>query len=169
MNRRRFIFGSLAVLLGASTGLTVYQYQQSEGSDDSRDLVLDALLPAVLSGALPAEPTQAQQQLHQTKQAVIDYLAFLPNHQQQQLQQLFLALDLQISRLALTGHWLRLTDWPLDQRLVLLQSWRDSYLDLMQQAYAGCKELLLGAYYGDPDHWHALHYRALQINPQDQT
>ncbi|WP_337841677.1 hypothetical protein [Rheinheimera sp.] len=166
MHRRQFLFSALALLVGTSTGLAVYQYQQAEGSDDTATLVVDALLPALLLGALPDEPALATQQLQHSRQAVLDYLPYLSQSQQQQLQQLFVVLETDLLRLALTGHWLSLAHLPLGDRLALLDSWRNSYLHLLQQAYAGCKELLLAAYYGNPATWHALQYQAPLLNPE---
>lgn len=165
MNRRQFIFSSLAVLATASAGLTVYQHQQVDGSEDTASLVLDALLPALLLGALPKNDALSKQQLLTTREAALEYLKFLSVHQQQELHKLFTALEVSLTRLALTGHWVRLADLAVSEKLRLLDSWRDSYLLLLQQAYAGCKELLLGSYYGLPQHWHALNYQAPEFNP----
>ena len=93
MNRRQFIFRSLALTLAASTGYAVYQYQSLQGSDNAAVLVLDALLPAVLMGALPAEATAQQLSLQQSRDAVLEFLAYLPQSQQQQLNQLFQLLQ----------------------------------------------------------------------------
>ena len=165
MNRRQFIFRSLALTLTASTGYAVYQYQSLQGSDNAAVLVLDALLPAVLMGALPEDVETQQLSLTQTREQVLQFLAYLPQRQQQQLQQLFQLLQQDLARLALTGHWLQLADLPLSQRLDLLLSWRDSYFSLLQQAFSGLRELIYGAFYGQPQHWQALGYRAPEFNP----
>lgn len=165
MNRRQFIFRSLALTLAASTGYAVYQHQSLQGSDNAAVLVLDALLPAVLMGALPAEATAQQLSLQQSRDAVLEFLAYLPQSQQQQLHQLFQLLQQDLARLALTGQWLQLADLPLSQRLDLLLSWRDSYFSLLQQAFSGLRELIYGAFYGQPQHWQALSYSAPEFNP----
>lgn len=164
MNRRQFIFSSLALTLAASTGYAVYQYHSVQGSDNAAVLVLDALLPAVLNGALPDDAAAQQLSLQQTRDAVLEFLNYLPQHQQQQLEQLFQLLQQDLTRLALTGQWLQLADLPLSQRLDLLFSWRDSYFSLLQQAFSGLRELMFGAFYGQPQHWLALHYMAPEFN-----
>lgn len=165
MNRRQFIFRSVALTLAASTGYTVYQYQSLHGSDNAAVLVLDALLPAVLMGALPAEMPAQQLALTKTRDEILQFLAYLPPSQQQQLQQLFDLLQQDLARLALTGQWLHLADLPLSMRLDLLLSWRDSYFSLLQQAFCGLRELIYGAFYGQPHHWLALQYSAPEFNP----
>lgn len=165
MNRRQFIFRSLALTLAASTGYAVYQHQSLQGSDNAAVLVLDALLPAVLMGALPADAAAQQLSLRQSRDAVLEFLLYLPQSQQQQLQQLFQLLQQDLARLALTGQWLELAALPLSQRLDLLFSWRDSYFSLLQQAFSGLRELIYGAFYGQPQHWLPLNYSAPEFNP----
>lgn len=165
MNRRQFIFSSLALTVAASTGYAVYQYQSQQGSDNAAVLVLDALLPVVLMGALPTDGKAQQLSLIQTRNDVLQFLAYLPQSQQQQLQQLFHLLQQDMARLALTGQWLQLAELPLSQRMDLLLSWRDSYFSLLQQAFSGIRELIYGAFYGQPRHWQALGYAAPEFNP----
>ena len=136
--------------VGLSLGLTIYPLLQSSTQQrtDAATLVLDALLPALLQGALPADASAQQAALRRSRDAVLQFLPFLPRRQ-----------------LALLGHWLSLNEMPLPSRLQLLSSWRDSYLDTLQQAYHGLRELLYGAYYGQPQHWPALKYLPLEFNP----
>ena len=163
MDRRQFILSGIALAAAASlgAGLSIYGWRQSLNADDNnRNLVLSAILPALLYGALPRDASLAAMELERTKAAVNDFLLFLPLRQQQELHQLFNLLANRISQLGLTGHLTQLADLSIQQRLALLDSWRDSYLELLQQAYHGLRELLFGAYYGQPEHWQALAYTA---------
>lgn len=163
MDRRQFILSGIALAAMASVGAGVMLYglQQSQSADDNnRDLVLSALLPALLYGALPEDATLAMADLERTKAAINDFLPFLPLRQQQELHQLFNLLANRISQLGLTGHLTQLPKLTTLQRLALLDSWRDSYLGVLQQAYHGLRELLYGAYYGQPEHWQVLAYSA---------
>ncbi|HEX5792624.1 MAG TPA: hypothetical protein VFY01_05070 [Rheinheimera sp.] len=159
MDRRQFLFGGIA--LGASASLALAGWQFSVRPDsDQRDWVLSAILPALLYGALPTDATLAQAGLERSKTAIAEFMLFLPLRQQQQLNQLFNLLANNVTRLALTGHFSALTSLQPEQRLLVLHAWRDSYLSLLQQAYHGLRELLYGAYYGQPEHWQPLHYSA---------
>ena len=163
MDRRQFILSGIALGAAASlgTGLAIWGWQQSLAPDSSnRDLVLSAVLPALLYGALPQDATLASAELNRTKTAIGDFLPFLPLRQQQELNQLFNLLANRISRLGLSGHLSSLPELSIAQRLQLLNQWRDSYLALLQQAYHGLRELLYGAYYGQSEHWQALGYTA---------
>ena len=167
MQRRQFIMLGLGTGVSLSLGLTLYPVLRNteQSRNDAATLVLDALLPALLHGALPVEAAAQQAALRRSREAVLQFLPYLPRTQQAELQQLFLLLQQRLGQLALTGHWLSLNELPVGQRLQLLNSWRDSYLATLQQAYHGLRELLYGAYYGQPQHWPALKHQPLEFNP----
>lgn len=159
MNRRQFILSGLALGTTVTLGLNGYQLLNSDDTANS-ELVLAALLPALLYGALPTAPAESDAAILRTIAAVHDSLAFLPLRQQQELQLLFNLLAQRLGRLALSGHWLPLAELSLPQRLTLFARWRDSYLGVLQQAYHGLRELLFAAYYSQPEHWATLNYTA---------
>lgn len=167
MQRRQFIMLGLAAGTALAVGIKMAPLLIADEAEQQQSavLVLDAFLPALLSGALPVDAALRQAALQRSRQAVLDFMAFLPKRQQQDLQQLFLLLETDLTRLALSGHWLSLNELPIPLRLQLLQRWRDSYLSLLQQAYYGLKELLYGAYYGQPQHWQPLSYQPPEFNP----
>lgn len=161
MDRRQFILSGIALGTAASLGIGSVSWQCSlQQHNDNRDLVLSALLPALLYGALPQDATLAATEINRTKTAISDFMPFLPQRQQQELHQLFNLLASQVTQLTLTGHITALAQLSIAQRLQLLNQWRDSYLSLLQQAYHGLRELLYGAYYGQSEHWQALAYTA---------
>ncbi|HEY0923030.1 hypothetical protein [Rheinheimera pacifica] len=161
MDRRQFILSGIALGTAASLGIVSLSWQRSlQQHNDNRDLVLSALLPALLYGALPQDATLAATELSRTKTAISDFIPFLPQRQQQELHQLFNLLANRVTQLALTGHIAALPQLSIAQRLQLLNQWRGSYLSLLQQAYHGLRELLYGAYYGQSEHWQALAYTA---------
>ncbi|CAM3932907.1 hypothetical protein [Rheinheimera salexigens] len=158
MDRRQFILSGIA--LGAASSLGIYGWNSSfDENSDNRDLVLSALLPALLYAALPEDTTMAVQ-VNRTKAAISDFMPYLAKRQQQELQQLFNLLANQVTQLALTGHLTAISELTMSQRWQLLANWRDSYLALLQQAYHGLRELLFAAYYGQPEHWQAINYTA---------
>ncbi len=167
MQRRQFIMLGLATGAAFATGLSVYATisPSADSAQSQAALVLDALLPALLLGALSSDATVQQQQIQQTRDAVLEFLPFLPKRTQAELQQLFGLLCHGVTRLALTGHLLALPDLSIDMRLQLLERWRTSYLQLLQQAFHGLRALLLAAFYGQPEQWPALNYQALEFRP----
>lgn len=167
MHRRQFIMLGLATGAALATGVSVYPMLTTTAAESQQQaaLVIDALLPALLLGALATDPVQQQQQLQQTRQAVLDFIPFLAKGSQAELAQLFGLLSYRFSRLALTGHLLALQDLSIELRLQLLESWRTHYLQLLQQAFHGLRALLLAAFYGQPEQWPALNYQALEFRP----
>jgi len=169
MQRRQFIMLGLAAGATLATGVTLYPLATADETErrDAAALVLDAILPALLLGALPTEPELQRKTLLQTRNAALEFLPFLPKRSQEELSQLFLLLSQQLSRLALTGHLLTLAELQITQRLALLENWRTSYLGLLQQAFCGLRALLMGAYYGQPAQWQALNYQALEFRSDE--
>lgn len=169
MQRRQFIMLGLAAGATLATGVSIYPLAVADEEErrDAATLVLDAVLPALLLGALPKDPQLQHAALMQTRNAALDFLPFLPRRTQAELAQLFLLLSAQLTRLALTGHLVALDQLSIPQRLQLLESWRTSYLALLQQAFNGLRALLLGAYYGQPKQWQALSYQALEFRPYE--
>lgn len=169
MQRRQFIMLGLAAGATLATGITLYPLAAADDADrrEVAVLVLDAILPALLLGALPTEPQQQQSALLHTRNAALEFLPFLPKRTQAELSQLFLLLSQRLSRLALTGHLLAVGELSISQRLDLLERWRTSYLTVLQQAFNGLRALLLGAYYGQPAQWPALNYQALEFRPYE--
>jgi hypothetical protein len=162
MQRRQFIMLGLAAGATLATGISLYPLAVADQQDqlDAATLVLDAILPALLLGALPADPQQQRLALLQTRNAALEFLPFLPKRTQAELSQLFLLLSQQLTRLALTGHLLAIGELTISQRLQLLETWRTSYLTALQPAFNGLRALLMGAYYGQPTQWQALGYQA---------
>ncbi len=159
MKRRQFLLGGLALAATASLAIPGWHYFSSD-SADNRQQVLSVLFPALLYSALPAEPVLAQAEIKRSCEAVTEFICYLPLRQQQELTQLFDILANRLGQLALTGHITALPELTIGQRLELLNRWRDSYLAVLQQAYHGLRELLYGAYYGQPEHWQPLAYTA---------
>ncbi|MBU2427708.1 MAG: hypothetical protein KKA56_12595 [Gammaproteobacteria bacterium] len=161
MHRRQFIMFGLASGAALATGVSLYPLAVADQTerDDAASLVLDAILPALLLGALPQDQALRESALLQTRQAALDFLPFLPKRNQAELSQLFLLLSQQLTRLALTGHLVAMAELSVSQRLQLLESWRTSYLTVLQQAFNGLRALLMGAFYGQPQQWQALGYQ----------
>lgn len=169
MQRRQFIMLGLATGATLATGVSLYPLVTAGAGEQQQaaTLVLDAILPALLLGALPSDDRERTQVLEKTRQAALDFLPFLPKRTQQELSQLFVLLSAQLTRLALTGHLLGLQQLSISQRLALLERWRTSYLALLQQAFNGLRALLLGAYYGQPSQWPALNYSSVEFRPYE--
>lgn len=157
MQRRTFIKVGLAggtVL--AAAGVASWLIGRDPVAD--RREVLDALIPVVLDGALPAEAPRRGAALAQARAAVDTAIAALAPASQDELAQLFALMAIPPSRLALAGLSQPWRDAAPAEIAAVLQSWRTHRIALLQSAYLALHDLIVGGWYADPSHWAALGY-----------
>ncbi len=130
------------------------------GRDAARDResVLRALIPAILAGALPAEPAQHEKALTRTLAASQEALAALAPETQRELAQLFALLSIAPMRWLLTGVSVDLPRAPVGEVAAFLQGWRMHRLELLQGAYQGLHQLIIGPWYAQAASWDAIGY-----------
>lgn len=160
-SRRRFLkaglFGALA--LATAGGL----YRTFRAAPVPSPFLLDAqgisalraIAAAMLQGALPANTAAGLDSAVAGTQAAI---AGLPLATQKEIQDLFGLLVLGPTRRFLVG---LPDDWaeakPADVA-AFLQNWRLHRIQMLQGAYAALHDLILGAWYADPQNWAAIGY-----------
>ena len=171
LNRRQLLLAGLGGAGAAFLGFASW-YQAGESVPDflltddwhffeeKERLILSVIVPVLLSESLLEG--RLEQQLRRMDEAV----SYLSATQQRELRELMNALESKVSRVILSGsliHWNNISPEAVD---ALLESWRDSYLDLLKQAYAGLKELTYAAWYGTDDSWQLLGYDGpLRVKP----
>jgi hypothetical protein len=126
--------------------------------DGEARAALDAIVPALLDGALPQAPAARSGAIAATTERVHQTILGLPPATQQEVQDLFGLLALAPARRLLTGipH-----AWAAADRIevaAFLQDWRVHRLALLRTAYAALHDLVLGGWYSDPAHWEAIGY-----------
>ncbi len=125
---------------------------------DQRREVLAAMIPAFLDGALPVEAGQRSAAIGRTLTDVEQAIAGLSPSTRDDLAKLFALATAAPSRLLLTGlagPWHEAGTPRIDQ---VLQGWRVHRLALLQSAYQGLHDLILGAWYAHDGHWRAIGY-----------
>lgn len=114
--------------------------------------------PVMLKGCLP-EDAMAQQMAIRNMLSNIDQALFnLGPHSQKQMKDLFMLLDMKVTRGLTTGiwgSWENASDADIDQ---FLNRWRDSSLALLRLAYNGLNKLMVATWYGQPAAWQAVQY-----------
>ena len=164
VNRRTFLkVGALAGLaLAAGGGL--YRYAHPPGPlqrfvlDGEAQAALDAIIPAMLAGALPPEPAARAAAVSATTARVHQAILGLALNAQKEVQDLFGLLALAPARRMLTGvagGWAHATD---AQVAAFLHDWRFHRLAMLQTAYHALHDLIIGAWYADPSSWSAIGY-----------
>jgi hypothetical protein len=162
-SRRSFFkAGALAALVLAAGG-GIYRYTHPPAPkgftlDGEARAALHAVVPAILAGMLPLEPSARAQAIASTTDRVRQTILGLPLASQQEVQDLFGLLALAPARRLLTGipH-----GWP-DARdaevSAWLQDWRTHRIGLLRTAYQALHDLVLGSWYSDSDNWAAIGY-----------
>lgn len=157
VQRRTFLKLGLAggVLLAAG-GAASWLVGRDAAAD--RREVLDAVIPVMLDGALPAAPAQRATALAQARTSVETAIAALSPASQGELAQLFALLSIPPTRLALTGLGHRWRDADVATVSSVLQGWRMHRLALLRSAYLALHDLIAGSWYADPAQWPAIGY-----------
>jgi len=126
--------------------------------DGGRAVVLAALIPVFLEGALPAGDETRSELIARTIAGVEKAIAGLSLSTQKEVGELFDLLSFAPTRMIVAGIW---SPWPEATPQAIgefLESWRHSRFDLLKSGYAALHDLIFGAWYARPDTWAAIHY-----------
>ncbi len=162
-DRRTFLkVGALAALALAAAG-GAYRYANPPGParrfvlDGEARAALEAIVPAMLAGVLPAGSARAPA-IAATSAGVHQAILGLPLGTQQEVQDLFALLALAPVRRVLTGvagPWSGASEAQVG---AFLQDWRFHRLGMLQTAYHALHDLVIGAWYANPSSWDAIGY-----------
>jgi hypothetical protein len=167
-SRRQFLrTGLLGTLLLATLRAVPAQAQRALSrtplSAEQR-AVLTAVAPVLLAGALP-EGEQRADAVRAVVDGVEQAIAGLPPHLQAELDQLFTLLTFAPTRWLVVGVS---SPWPRASAAevgAFLESWRTSWLALLQSGYHALHELVMAAWYARPESWTALRYPGPPVLP----
>jgi hypothetical protein len=123
-----------------------------------RETVLRAVVPAMLEGALPAEPAARSTAVERCVAAVGVATAKLAPSAQDELAQLFALLASVPGRVVLAR-----VDTPWDRADVaevsaFLAGWRRHRLPLFKSGYGALHDLVLAGFYADDTNWSGIGY-----------
>ncbi len=167
--RRQILKGAAATSLVAVTGVSIWQLSLSESQqlieDDAYDYqfltlddryVLFAIIPAMLGQALEKleEKDFAMRLMQQIDQAI----DFVTQSSQDELRQLFDLLANQLSRAYLAGVWSSWSRANVAAVSEFLNDWRTSFMNLLRSGYLGLHQIVMGAFYAQPQSWKAIDY-----------
>lgn len=168
MDRRSFVKTGLlsgAVMVTGSSlyGCSDLDILDSDLIDDDVAVALAALVPVFLAGVLPEQNPQRQQKIADVIAGIRLAMEKFPPHMLKELDDLFMLLTNRLTMLAYVGRFAPLNKLSLAQATQLIESWRSSFIGLLNTAYEGLKELVFAAYYGNPQNWSALNYQKPQL------
>jgi hypothetical protein len=120
--------------------------------------LLAALVPVVLAGALPSDPSERPAAVAEVVRGVDRAVSGLPPSVQQEVGQLFALLGFAPTRRLLAGvasPWL--TADP-DTIAAFLDRWRASSFVTLRSAYRAIQELIMAGWYGNSISWARIGY-----------
>jgi len=123
-----------------------------------RTMVLSAVIPVMLDGALPASGESCQELVSRTVAGVDRAIAGLSLATQKEIGELFDLLAFPLTRMLAAGIWSPWPDATPEAIGNFLESWRHSRFDLLKSGYAALHDLIFGAWYARPDTWAAISY-----------
>ncbi len=171
-SRRQFIKWSLSSAVALSAGVAGLQWLQEEDfsqltqlSDDQFQfltaedrLVLITIIPAVLGENYLKQWQKNNISLTRLLPLIDQSIRYLPQHTQKELRQLFSLLWNRLGKLLLVGIWSSWSNASLEQLNTFLFEWRNSWLTLLNQSYLGLQQLIVAAYFSQPDSWEQCGY-----------
>lgn len=159
MKRRTFLTGAFAGTAVLALGVNLYPSDPiTIGSDAQYRVLFSVLIPALLDGALPDVASQRRLAIDTTLDAIQVSISVLPVDQQAELMELLALLESRLGLLILTSSMTPLMMRSSADLTKMLDAWRFHYLDMVQTAYLGLRELILASYYATPAHWGKLGY-----------
>jgi hypothetical protein len=120
--------------------------------------ILEAIVPVLLDGALPAAPADHRARVQGTVANVRTAIAGLPPAAQEELAQLFTILAWPPTRLAFAGLTQPWSEASHEEVGAVLARWRMSRIDLRRSAYDALHQLVLAAWYAAPESWVGIGY-----------
>ena len=164
LQRRTFLkVGALGALtLAAGGGLYRYTHPSIPTKrfvlDGEAKAALDAIVPALLAGALPLDGAARRRAVDGTTERVHLAILGLPLGAQKEVQDLFGLLALGPARRMLTGVADGWSAARPEQVSAFLQEWRSHRFAMLQTAYHALHDLVIGSWYADPASWNAIGY-----------
>ncbi len=126
--------------------------------DDSAKMVLAALIPVFLQGALPTEAGALSAAVQKSISHVQSAVNSLPFIAQKEVADLFNLLAAAPARRWLAGV---ADEWPqarAEQIRAFLQAWRGHRSPTLQSGYLALHDLVIGPWYGDESTWASIGY-----------
>jgi hypothetical protein len=162
LSRRRFLTIGAVAALALAAGGAVYRLAAKQPGrfvlDGEARAAIDAIVPAMLAGALPPGDAERRAAIPLATERVRQAILGLPLATQKEIQDLFGLLALGPARRFLAGVPVSWSDASAAHVGAFLQDWRAHRFATLQVAYHALHDLVLGAWYADPSAWAAIGY-----------
>lgn len=132
---------------------TAYRVLDARGAG-----VVQALVPAVLAGALPPSGPERAVAIRETVESFDRAVSGLSPAVQREIDDLLGLLRYAPTRIAFTGVWSGWEGASEESVAAFLARWRESRFDLLRAGYQALTQLLQAAWYGNPKAWDGIGY-----------
>jgi len=163
--RRRFLKVGLigSAVLAAAAGGIVLSRRPEECAPclflhRGDQQLLNAVVPVMLAGALPEDIEKRTQSIEAIISGVDKTVAHFPPSVRAEIRQLLWLLESPLTRPVLTGIWSGWHKASANDIQEFLDSWQHSRLDLLRVGYTALHDLVMGAWYANPQSWQRIHY-----------
>lgn len=126
--------------------------------DPSLRIVVRAIAPVILQGAFPAPGANRAPALDRITRGVGLAVSALGAASQREVAELFALLAFAPTRIAVAGVSVPWEEAGPEDIEGFLRRWQGSRLDLLKSGYQALHDLVLGAWYADPESWTAIGY-----------
>lgn len=165
MRRRTFLKAGVAgtVLLAGAARIPAAAARAADsmaarGLSSADRVVVAAIAPVMLAGALPAAGEAKAKAVAGVVDGVSQAVAGMPPATRRELGELFMLLDLAPTRHLVAGVSRPWPEASAGEIAAFLQGWRMSRLALLQSGYHALHDLIVAAWYAQPESWPPLAY-----------
>ncbi|PMG43602.1 TAT leader-containing periplasmic protein [Shewanella sp. 10N.286.52.B9] len=158
MKRRTFLAGAFTGTAALALGVSLYTPDITDHPDENHRLLFNVLIPIFMDGTLPEVANYREAFINRTIVAINQTISVLSDDQKSEINQLLNLLESRMGLLLLTSSLTPLMLRSADELVLMLEEWRHHFLQMLQTAYLGLRELVLSSYYACPEHWGRLHY-----------
>lgn len=152
LNRRQFLQVGIA---GAIVLATVPVMSRPRATSA---VLIGALAPVVLAGALPADPKARAEAVREVVEAFHRAVAGMSPAVQEEIGELVGLLAFAPTRIVFTGLASPVEKSSADEIGAFLSRWRRSDFDLLRAGYQALTQLIQASWYDNPSSWAAIGY-----------
>jgi hypothetical protein len=151
-------FASVTATLGGCAGRSDAPCRDCRWLTSHDRILLTALIPVMLAGALPASENKLNAAIDQVVKSFDFTVAHFSPAIRKEIRQLLDLLEFPLTRVLLTGVVSRWETEGVSGIQSFLSRWENSRFSLFRSGYSALHDLISGAWYVSPESWERIGY-----------